>query len=53
MNATEKRIIANRIVQSCDFVTEGWEFYMMFNILVEALEWGEQVSSQTEAEDEQ
>lgn len=53
MKTIEKKIIANRIVQSCDFITKDWEFYLMFNALVEALEWGERVNQLKEEEDEE
>lgn len=52
MKTIEKKIIANRIVQSCDFITKDWEFYLMFNALVEALEWGERVNPQAEEEED-
>lgn len=47
MTDTDKKITANRIVRSCEFITKSWEYELMFNALVSALNWAEDVSTES------
>lgn len=46
MTDTEKKVTANRIVKSCEFITKSWEYDLMFNALVASLNWAESVSTE-------
>ena len=46
MTDTEKKVTANRIVKSCEFITKSWEYELMFNALVASLNWAESVSTE-------
>lgn len=46
MTDIDKKITANRIVRSCKFITKNWEYELMFNALVSALNWAEDVSTE-------
>ena len=46
MTDMDKKVTANRIVRSCEFITKSWEYELMFNALVAALNWAESVSGE-------
>lgn len=44
MTNSQKTHAAFRIVNSCEFITQQWEFEMMYKAILEAMYWGERVS---------